>query len=150
MTLIVRDATIADAPLIADYNFAMAVETEDKALDRDVLLAGVSALLNDPKKGRYWIAEKAGKPVGQIMVNWEWSDWRNGFFWWIQSVYIDRDHRRQGVFSALHERVRETAKESKDAIGVRLYVEKRNTTAISTYEALNFKDAGYAMMISSL
>lgn len=150
MTIKIRDAVTTDAPQIVAFNQALASETEDKSLGSATLLAGVTQLLADSNKGRYWLAVSDGETIGQIMVTWEWSDWRNGYFWWIQSVYVRRDYRRKGVFRALHEQVRQAAKTSDDAIGIRLYVEKENHAAISTYEALDFFDAGYAFLESKL
>lgn len=146
MTIIIRDATSADAAIITTFNATMAEETEDKALDCDTLLAGVSALLQDDTKGHYWLACDKDLPVGQIMVTWEWSDWRNGYFWWIQSVYVAPSHRRRGVFRALYDTVENAAKQSQNAVGIRLYVEKDNANAISTYDAIGFTDAGYLLL----
>ncbi|MEO0575706.1 MAG: GNAT family N-acetyltransferase [Pseudomonadota bacterium] len=142
----ISDATIDHAKAIAAGNAALALETESKTLDADTLLTGVSRLLEDANRGRYWVATRDGEVIGQIMVTWEWSDWRNGYFWWIQSVYIDASARRQGVFSALYEHVINTAKASGDACGVRLYVERDNAAALSTYNALGMRDAGYHIL----
>lgn len=146
MTVTIRDATTSDAEIIATFNATMAKETEDKALAPETLLAGVSALLHDDTKGRYWLACEQDMPVGQIMVTWEWSDWRNGYFWWIQSVYVAPTHRRRGVFRALYDAVAQAAKQSQNAVGIRLYVEKDNANAISTYDSIGFTDAGYLLL----
>src|SRR5262245_37483641 len=101
----VRSARPEDAAVIAEYNRLLALETEHKVLDPSVLAAGVQALLEDPHKGRYFVAEDAGQPIGQLMLTYEWSDWRNGWIWWIQSVYVRGDYRRRGIFRALYEHV---------------------------------------------
>ena len=150
----VRTAHAADAPLIAAWNAAMAWETEHKRLDPDVLAAGVAAGLADASKARYFIAmddtavagrETIGVPVGTLMLTTEWSDWRNGDWWWIQSVYVPEEHRRSGVFAALYRHVEHLAREAPGVIGLRLYVERENTIAQRTYEALGMRDAGYAI-----
>ena len=99
----IRAARPDDASVLASFNAAMALETEDKQLDPDVLRAGVEALLGDPARGRYLVAERDGEVVGALAVTLEWSDWRNGWFWWIQSVFVSRAARRGGVYRALYE-----------------------------------------------
>lgn len=145
MTFTIRDAVPDDVTAIALYNAAMALETEDKALDLEVLTAGVRNLLEDENRGRYWVAESDGNPIGQVMITREWSDWRNAWFWWLQSVYVAPDFRRRGVFRALYEHVREQAR-SANACGLRLYVEHDNRGAADTYRALGMRDADYAML----
>ena len=145
MTITIRDAVPEDVTAIALYNAAMALETEVKALDLEVLTAGVRSLLEDDNRGRYWVAESDGNPIGQVMITREWSDWRNAWFWWLQSVYIAPDFRRRGMFRALYEHVREQAQRA-DACGLRLYGEHDNQSAADTYRALGMVDAGYAML----
>ncbi len=142
----IRDARPDDADTIAAYNAAMAAETEERALDPAVVGAGVAALLADPARGRYWVAEADGRIVGQLMVTWEWSDWRNGTMWWIQSVYVLPEYRRQGVFSALYRHVESRARATPDACGIRLYVEDGNERAQQTYLALGMLRPGYQVM----
>ena len=146
MTVNIRDANAADCDTIADFNSRMSQETEGKALDSDTIRAGVSALLADPSKGRYWVAVDGSAIVGQIMVTYEWSDWRNGMLWWIQSVYVAPGYRRQGVFTALYRHVEKLAMASGDAAGLRLYVEQDNARAQATYEALGMSKTGYRIM----
>lgn len=124
----------------------MAAETENKTLDESTVVEGVGTALGDKAHGRYWVAEVDGRVAGQIMVTYEWSDWRNGVMWWIQSVYVDEDFRRQGVFSALYRHVESMARASGNCTGIRLYVEKENTRAQSTYLSLGMEDAGYTVM----
>jgi len=105
MDLTLRDATREDEAIIAEFNSRLARETEHRSLNSAILLAGVRSLLSDPGKGRYFVAEHAGKVVGQLMITYEWSDWRNGWFWWIQSVYVDGSFRGKGVFKRLFDHV---------------------------------------------
>lgn len=123
----------------------MAQETEGRPLDPEVIGPGVSRLLSDAGKGRYWLAETNAEVVGQIMVTYEWSDWRNGMLWWIQSVYVHPDHRRKGIFSALYRHVESLAREN-GACGLRLYVEQGNKRAQKTYEALGMLNPNYHVM----
>ena len=146
MELTVRDAGPDDAAVIAAYNSAMAEETEGKSLDPDIIGPGVANVLADGGRGRYWVAEKNGVVVGQIMVTYEWSDWRNGNLWWIQSVYVPPEWRRKGVFSTLYHHVESLAAADPEAIGLRLYVEENNTRAQHTYEALGMVKPNYLVM----
>jgi ribosomal protein S18 acetylase RimI-like enzyme len=146
MSLTIRDAVPADKDRIAEFNSRMAVETEGRRLDEDIIGPGVATLIDDATKGRYWVAEQDGKIVGQIMITYEWSDWRNGTLWWIQSVYVHTNYRRQGVYSALYHHVRSIAEAEPDVGGIRLYVENDNKRAQRTYEALGMVDPGYRVM----
>jgi ribosomal protein S18 acetylase RimI-like enzyme len=141
----IRRAISSDANVIAEFNALMAEETEHRTLDRKTLLRGVKAILNDLGKGIYFVAEAGGNVVGQLMITYEWSDWRNGNFWWIQSVYIQKEFRQQGVFRSLYEHVEKSAKKRKDVCGLRLYVERQNERAQTTYEKMGMKRAAYEM-----
>lgn len=141
----IREACADDWAVLADYNAAMALETENLRLDRTVLEAGVRAALADKSKARYFVAEVAGRVAGQLMITYEWSDWRNGNIWWIQSVYVAPAHRRGGVFRALYRHVQEIAR----ATGVpalRLYVETTNAAAQRTYQSLGMSSSHYVLM----
>jgi ribosomal protein S18 acetylase RimI-like enzyme len=142
----IRDAVPADGATIADYNARMAEETEGKTLDPDVIGPGVAAVLEDSAKGRYWVAIIDGKIAGQLMVSYEWSDWRNGKIWWIQSVYVAAPFRRHGVFSALYKHVESLVRQDVNACGIRLYVEKANTRAKDTYSSLGMTMTEYDVM----
>lgn len=142
----IRDATWGDGAIIADFNTRMAMETESRPLPPELIEAGVRAVLDNPSKGRYWVAEIDGEVVGQLLVTFEWSDWRNGVFWWIQSVYVHADHRRAGVFSALYRHVEGLARKAQDVCGLRLYVEQHNRRAQDTYHALGMTAPGYLVM----
>jgi len=129
--------------MLIEYNRAMAWETEHKRLDEQVLAKGVAAVFDDPAKGFYLVADLDGSMVGQLMVTTEWSDWRNGWFWWIQSVFVRPDARKQGVFRSLFAAAEKLALEAGNVVGLRLYVERENVNAQRTYESLGMYDAGY-------
>ena len=141
----IRRATPADAGFIAESNIAMALETEGMTLDADVVRPGVAAALADDSLGFYLIAEIDGYPAGQLMVTYEWSDWRNGLWWWIQSVYVRPEFRRQGVYTALHRHVAEAARAAGGVCGLRLYVEQENTRAQQVYRSLDMRPTRYYM-----
>ena len=145
-----REGRPGDAEIIAAYNSAMAEETEGKALDPELIGAGVRRLLQDAAMGRYWVAESEGQVIGQLMVTYEWSDWRNGTIWWIQSVYVRPDWRRNGVFSALYRHVESLARATPHVIGLRLYVEENNKRAQRTYAALGMVNPSYLVMEAML
>lgn len=148
--ILVRPARQPDVELMVRWAEAMALETEDKALDPAVLARGIQRAFEDAHKGRYFIAESAGRPVGTLMLTWEWSDWRDGWWWWIQSVYVDTGFRRRGVYRALYAHVLALAQADPEVRGLRLYVERDNANARRTYEFLGMQDAGYAMYEKAL
>jgi len=141
----VRSARESDVTTLVAFNRAMAEESEDKGLHEEVLERGVRYLLMHPAEGFYLIAEDDGVVAGTLMVTFEWSDWRNGRFWWIQSVYVSPDHRRRGVYSALHQAVRSRAADDPQACGIRLYVEKENVGAQATYQNLGMVETAYRL-----
>lgn len=142
--MVIRHAERSDGAAIAEWNAAMAWETEQKRLDPAVLSRGVMAVFDEPRRGFYLVAERDGRAVGCLMVTYEWSDWRNGDFWWIQSVYVAPEARRGGVFRALYADVARRAKEV-GAVGIRLYVETENHRAQSTYRELGMEQCHYYM-----
>lgn len=142
----IRSAVMNDCSAIAEFNCRLAAETEGKTLQSEVIQAGVRALLADAQHGRYFVATVAGSPIGQIMHTREWSDWRNGEIWWLQSVYVLPEYRNRGVFRALYQHVENLALNSTDVIGLRLYVETHNVRAQGAYQQLGFKDASYTVM----
>jgi len=146
LNLEIRLATIADCDVIVDYNCRLAEETENKQLDRDAVTLGVSALLTDERKGRYFVACHQGQIVGQLMHTFEWSDWRNGDLWWIQSVFVDPDFRRQGVYRRLYQHLVQLSESDANVAGIRLYVEVENHRAQQTYENLGMSKPGYLVM----
>jgi len=141
----VRPAEAEDDRHIAAFQQAMAEETEGRPLDAEVLERGVRAVFDDPGKALYWIAEADGEVAGSLMVTPEWSDWRNGTFWWIQSVYVRPEFRRRGVYRALHARIRADAKATEGVCGVRLYVDADNKVARAVYEALGMARTEYLL-----
>ncbi|HPQ95531.1 MAG TPA: GNAT family N-acetyltransferase [Thiolinea sp.] len=141
--LTIRRAEAADARALADFNRLMALETEHKHLSPAVILAGVEGLLRQPQYGFYLVAEQAGEIVGALMVTTEWSDWRNGVFWWVQSVYVTVAWRRRGVYRALYHRVRELAEQEPSVCGFRLYVERDNRVAQAVYRELGMQETAY-------
>ncbi|MFO1393465.1 MAG: GNAT family N-acetyltransferase [Steroidobacteraceae bacterium] len=146
MSIHVRPAQPGDIEAIAAGNIAMALEAEHKHLDPPTVRRGVQAVFDTPGHGCYFIAEIDDQIVGQAMYTYEWSDWRNGVFWWFQSVYVTPDARRRGVFRALYRHIEDLAKADPNVCGLRLYVERDNARAQQTYARCGMQDAGYLVM----
>ena len=127
--LIVRKADIGDCEIITANNIAMALETENLSLNLSTVKKGCRTILSDESKGFYLVAEQDGVVAGQLMVTYEWSDWRNAEFWWIQSVYVSADYLKQGIYTALYNYTKELACKQENICGFRLYVEKHNINA---------------------
>jgi len=144
-SITVRKAHEDDAASISQFNINMAWETEKKKLDEYTITAGVNSLFQKPEFGFYMVAESGDEIVATLMITHEWSDWRNGLFWWIQSVYVKPEFRRQGIYRSMYQRVIELAKNHPDVCGCRLYVEKENANAQKTYEALGMSETHYNM-----
>ncbi len=140
-----RRATIGDAQALAEFNINMAQETEGIELIPEVIRAGVETMINNPQMGFYLVVEDAGEIAASLMVTTEWSDWRNGLFWWIQSVYVRPRNRRQGLYRQLYHRVKTMAEEESTVCGFRLYVEHDNRLAQETYRALGMERTGYQL-----
>ena len=145
MSVTIRRASTSDAQVIAHHNAAMAREIEQLDLDQQRLLPAASAVLEDEAKGFYLVAEADGRVVGQLMITYEWSDWRNGVFWWIQSVYVDPACRGRGVYTRLHTAIVEQAKAAGDVCGIRLYVDENNENAQRSYRRLGMSRTAYDM-----
>jgi len=141
----IRNATIDDLEHVVRYNVDLAFETEDIRLDPDTVSKGVRALLEDPSKGRYFIAERDGVAIGQLATTFEWSDWRNGMFLWIQSVFVEVSQRKSGVFRALYRHVEELSR-APGMCGLRLYVHEHNAAAAATYQRLGMVSPGYSVL----
>lgn len=142
----IRSAQKTDAAALVDFNQAMALETEGKNLAPETLTRGVEAVFSDEKKGFYVVAEDEGRIIGGLMVTFEWSDWRSGWFWWIQSVYILPEARGRGIYRRLYEYVKaEAARAEENVCGFRLYVEKENDAAQKVYEKLGMTASHYLM-----
>lgn len=141
----VRTAVADDAETLAGFNRAMAQETEQRALAEATVASGVRAVLNDPMAGFYLVALDDQERVGSMMITPEWSDWRNAWYWWIQSVYVLPAFRRRGVYRALYDAARSLATQRGDVCGFRLYVERDNVDAQRTYEALGMQETRYLL-----
>ena len=139
----VRFATAEDAEFLVRGNAEMALETEHLSLDLDRLRDGVHAVFEQAERGIYFLAEVDGRRAGQMLITYEWSDWRNGVFWWIQSVHVQKTLRGQGVFKAIHAHVESLAKTTLGVCGLRLYVENHNIRAQNTYEGVGMKRTDY-------
>jgi GNAT superfamily N-acetyltransferase len=143
MTATYRSATPADISAIADFQKAMALETEDLQLDPEVAGKGVAAVCDNPARGRYYVAEQDGQILGSLLITYEWSDWRNGTVWWIQSVYVVPEARRKGIYAGLYAHVKELAQADPNVRGIRLYVDRRNTRAQTVYTRLGMNGEHY-------
>lgn len=139
----IRLATALDAEVLVEFNCAMALETEGKELLPDVVGAGVRTLLASPQAGFYLLAEQDSRVIGALLITKEWSDWRSGSFWWIQSVYVRPQSRRQGVYKRLYRRVQELAARDPAVCGFRLYVERENWQAQQAYRKLGMQQTRY-------
>ncbi len=146
----IRLATKSDSENLIAFNQAMAMETENKRLDSDILSAGVLSIFEDDRKGFYVVAESGERIVGGLMITYEWSDWRSGWFWWIQSVYIEPEYRGQGIYSELYSFVKNRAREVGGVCGFRLYVEKDNRHAQDVYRKLGMEETYYQMFEEKL
>jgi GNAT superfamily N-acetyltransferase len=131
--------------ILVDFNLAMALETEKLELDAGVVRSGVDAVLAGKDLGFYVVAEYTGRPVGGLLITYEWSDWRNGYFWWIQSVYVSPTHRKLGVYRAMHRYVTLEARRRGGVCGLRLYVDKDNEVAQQVYASMRMRQAHYDM-----
>ena len=147
--IIVRTARREDADAIVAFSAAMALETEGRRLDITRLREGTLALLDAPERGFFMVADIAPQAppqlVGQLMITFEWSDWRNAAFWWIQSVYVAPTWRRQGVYRRMHDVVTARAKADPKVCGIRLYVEQTNRTAQAVYQHVGLAPSAYAV-----
>jgi ribosomal protein S18 acetylase RimI-like enzyme len=139
----IRKAIDSDVSSLANFNRGIARETEGYDLKLEVITAGVTRFLERPEQGFYLVAEIDGSVIGSLMITTEWSDWRNGIFWWIQSVYVVTEYRRKGVYRSLYRHVKDLAAEEHDVCGFRLYVESENEIAKSTYRSLGMKKTVY-------
>ena len=139
----IRIGNIGDLEKVVEYNYRLAEETEELVLCRERLMEGVKKILLDDTKGVYYVYVIDSQVVGQMMITLEWSDWRNGYFWWIQSVYVNKSYRRQGIFDQLYHYVKDKAQEKDDVCGLRLYVEVENNRAQRTYERNGMEKTAY-------
>lgn len=142
----VRFGGSSDIDVIVEFNRLLALETEGKELDPELLRAGVEAGIADPEKIGYFLALDEGVILGQLAITREWSDWRNGWFWWVQSVYVRRESRQRGVFRVLFEHARAAARQAPQVIGMRLYVDNHNLAAHEVYERLGMSRIDYQLL----
>jgi len=142
-TIVVRDATVNDADFIVECNVRLAEESEGKQLHRETLAGGVRRGLDSRAMARYFIAEIDGHAVGTTMLTFEYTDWRCGVIWWLQSVYVLPEARRHGTFRAIYAHITELAHADPNVRGLRLYVLDRNKRARATYEALGMANSCY-------
>ena len=138
-----RQATPSDVSVIVDFQLAMALETEELALDREVCALGVKAVFDDPSRGRYFLAQSEGTVVASLLITYEWSDWRNGNVWWIQSVYVRPAFRGQRVYAGLYEHIQRLVQADDGIRGIRLYVDRRNVSAQTVYTRLGMNGEHY-------
>lgn len=142
----IREGAVGDIPALIEFNQSMALETEGKQLDPETLAKGVAAVFSDDRKGFYVVAEdKTGRIVGGLLIVYEWSDWRNAWFWWITSVYIRPESRGQGIYRRLYEFVKEKGRSDGGVHGFRLYVDLENTDAQQVYEKLGMFASNYLL-----
>ena len=145
MGLLIRPAEKKDLETIAKFNVLMAQETENKSLDESIVSKGVANLFTQPNFGFYLVAEQDKEIAACLLITYEWSDWRNGLFWWIQSVYVDNNYRCQGIFRKMYEHLTVLSNEKDDVCGLRLYVEKDNRHAQQTYRSMGMSETDYCL-----
>jgi ribosomal protein S18 acetylase RimI-like enzyme len=143
--IFIRNANKNDISMIAKFNSSMAMETKGKEMNAEIVILGVETAQNDNNRGFYLIAENDGTPFGQLMITKEWSDWSNGEFWWIQSVYVHSDFRSKGIYKHLYNEVNRLAKSANKVCGIRLYVEKENINAQKVYSKLGLEKTNYLL-----
>jgi GNAT superfamily N-acetyltransferase len=142
----IRQAVLTDVETLVDFNIALCRETEDRDLHRATVLQGVERFISESARGRYFVALIAGEVVGQTAHTFEWSDWRSGEIWWIQSVYVHPLHRGRGVFRALFAHIKELGDKDTECCGIRLYMERENDGARKSYQRLGFSETGYEVL----
>tara|TARA_Y100000748_G_scaffold105048_2_gene87676 strand:- start:1359 stop:1811 length:453 start_codon:yes stop_codon:yes gene_type:complete len=136
---------IEDINSLVNFNIKMAKETENKILNKKIVTKGVSEVLTDTTLGYYVIAKNKNTILGSLMITYEWSDWRNGMFWWIQSVYVEKEYRQQGVYKQMYSYIKDKALKDNSCTGIRLYVEQENKIAQSVYTKLEMKETHYKL-----
>lgn len=141
----VREAALQDMEFLVDFQVNLAKETENIDLDRVTVIRGIKALLSDRSKGVYYLALVDHQPVGCHLITYEWSEWRNGTVWWLQSVYVDKSYRSQGVFKAMFENIKRIIHNDSSIFGLRLYVDKTNDHAQQVYRSLNMNGEHYTV-----
>jgi hypothetical protein len=141
----VRHATRDDIPILVEFQQRLARETENFELDKATVTKGMLATFDDPSKGKYFIAEYNGDRVGCHSITFEWSDWRNGMVWWLQSVYVIESHRKYGIFKSMFQNLQRMMDEDESIRGLRLYVDKTNLKAQQVYQAMGMNGEHYSV-----
>ena len=141
----VLKAQQSDIKEIIQFNINMAMETENKKLNKETVTKGVQEVFNTPSLGYYIIVKDSSGILGCLMITYEWSDWRNGLFWWIQSVYVKKEYRRKGVYRKMYKFIHERAIADKKCTGIRLYVENNNSIAQKVYNNLGMTETYYKL-----
>ena len=141
--ILYRNANSAEADIIVGFQVAMALETEDLILDKEICTRGVATVFANTTLGQYFVAERAGEIIASLMITYEWSDWRNGMVWWIQSVYVAPEARQQGIYAGLYDHVKTIVKADQNLRGIRLYVDERNQPAQKVYSRLGMNGEHY-------
>lgn len=141
----IRQANKEDYEAIAAFQMKMALETENLKLDEETVRKGVQSAMQDPTKGKYFVGEENGKIISSLLVTFEWSDWRNKWVLWIQSVYVLPEYRKQGIFNQMYQKVKEWAEQDNEVSGIRLYVDKTNQRAIEVYKRVGMNGEHYQL-----
>ena len=141
----IRVATMLDLKVLVDFQQKLAFESEGVTLDSERLTLGMKRLLVDASKGVYYVVQDGGQPIGCHLITYEWSDWRNGMVWWLQSVYVAQDYRSKGIFRLMHNNIIRMINADPELIGLRLYVDKSNTKAMKVYEAMGMNGEHYTV-----
>ena len=149
MEYVIARGAVCDIDSIVQFQTDMAMESEGCVLDKEKVTKGVTAAMLDDSKGIYWVAKFEGRTIGSLMITREWSDWNNEWYWWIQSVYIIPEFRKQGVYKAMYLKVKDAAKEN-NVSQIRLYVDKTNLSAQKVYQKLGMHESHYLMYEENL
>jgi RimJ/RimL family protein N-acetyltransferase len=143
--LTIQKANRTHLDALVEFQQGLASETENLSLDNDTLRKGLSTLFDDPSKGVYFVVLDGDTPVGCHLITYEWSEWRNGMVWWMQSVYITKAYRQQGVFRMMFDNIMRIIDETPGLLGLRLYVDKSNEKAMRVYESLGMDGSHYTV-----
>jgi ribosomal protein S18 acetylase RimI-like enzyme len=144
INFVVSRGEVCDIDTIVQFQADMAMESEGCVLDKEKVTKGVTAAMLDDSKGIYWVAKTDERTIGSLMITREWSDWNNEWYWWIQSVYVTPEYRKQGVYKAMYQKVKDAAKEN-NVSQIRLYADKTNLSAQKAYQSLGMHESHYLM-----
>jgi ribosomal protein S18 acetylase RimI-like enzyme len=149
INFVVSRGEVCDIDSIVQFQADMAMESEGCVLNKEKVIKGVTAAMLDDSKGIYWVAKYEGRTIGSLMITREWSDWNNEWYWWIQSVYVTPEYRKQGVYKAMYQKVKDAAKEN-NVSQIRLYADKTNLSAQKAYQSLGMHESHYLMFEEDL